>query len=399
MIARAAEGSMRDAQSIFDQAIAHSAAKVTGETVRDMLGLVDRARVIDLFEALMKGDVAAALTRFRAQYDAGADPAAVLTELAEFNHLVTRLRFLPAAADDPSLSQDERARGLDFSQTLSVRVLSRAWQMLLKGISEVQNASRPVNAAEMVLIRIAHAAHLPTLDEALKALETGAASLPGNGNGARPSTGHGGASGPGAQAVAQGYAISQPSPSQPSGGGQTMRLVASRPAAATSPSPTFEPMPAAAREEVAGVRLASLADIAALADANRDLAFKVLLKRYVRPVRMEDGHLDVALTGDAPRTLLNDLSTRLQSWTGRRWVVSLSREEGGATLAETEDARRESALTDARADPAVAAILSRFPGAKIIDVRIPDAPETTQTDEAGGLSELEAGLAQDDDDL
>ena len=171
MIARAAEGSMRDAQSIFDQAIAHSSGSVTAETVRDMLGLVDRARVIDLFELVMRGDVAAALAGFRAQYDAGADPATVLTELAEFNHLVTRMRFLPSAADDASLSQDERARGLDFAQKLSVRVLSRTWQMLLKGISEVQNATRPVNAAEMVLIRLAHAANLPTLDEALKALE------------------------------------------------------------------------------------------------------------------------------------------------------------------------------------------------------------------------------------
>src|SRR5690606_37151436 len=162
----AAEGSMRDAQSIFDQAIAHSSGKVTAETVRDMLGLADRARVIDLFETVMKGDVAGALGELRAQYDAGADPATVLTELAEFNHLVTRMRFVPAAADDPSLSQDERTRGLAFSQELSVRVLSLSWQMLLKGISEVQSASRPVSAAEMVLIRLAHAAGLPTLDEA-----------------------------------------------------------------------------------------------------------------------------------------------------------------------------------------------------------------------------------------
>lgn len=407
MIARAAEGSMRDAQSIFDQAIAHSSGQVTAGTVRDMLGLVDRARTIDLFEVLMRGDVAAALTDFRAQYDAGADPATVLTELAEFNHLVTRMRFLPAAADDASLSQDERTRGLDFSQKLPVRVLSRTWQMLLKGISEVQSASRPVNAAEMVLIRIAHAASLPTLDEALKALETGTPAAPGNGNGARPAGGVNGPSGPGVQAVAQGQMppqplstqplSSQPLSSQPSGGGQTMRLVASQPAADARPA--FEPAPAPAEEERPGPRVASLADIAALADAHRDLAFKVLLKRYVRPVRVENGHLDVALTGDAPRTLLNDLSTRLQDWTGRRWVVSLSREEGGPTLGELEEARRESALMDARSDPAVAAILSRFPGARIIDVRIPDAPEATETDDAESPPEPDAGLAEDDDEF
>ena len=390
MIARAAEGSMRDAQSIFDQAIAHSSGRVTAEAVRDMLGLVDRARTIDLFELVMKGDVAAALTDFRAQYDAGADPATVLTELAEFNHLVTRMCFLPAAADDASLSQDERSRGLEFARTLSVRVLSRTWQMLLKGLSEVQGAARPVNAAEMVLIRLAHAANLPTLDEALKALETDAASSPANGG--RPAGGFGAPSGPGAQAMAQAHL-----PSQPSGGGQTMRLVASQPVA--DQRPAFEPSPAAVEEERPGPRVATLADIAALADTHRDLAFKVMLKSYVRPVRIENNHLEVSLTGDAPRTLLNDLSNRLQDWTGRRWVVSLSREEGGATLGEMETARRESAFVDARSDPAVAAILSRFPGAKIIDVRIPDAPGAPETDDAGSPPEIEAGLAEDDDEL
>src|SRR5690606_20304197 len=165
MIARAAEGSVRDSLSIMDQAIAHGAGTVTAEAVRDMLGLTDRARVIDLFRHLMSGDVAAALGEFRAQYDYGADPATMLTDLAEFTHLVTRLRFVPTAAGDASLSEDERRRGAEFAEKLSVRVLSRAWQMLLKGITEVQGASRPAVAAEMVLIRLAHAATLPTLDE------------------------------------------------------------------------------------------------------------------------------------------------------------------------------------------------------------------------------------------
>ncbi|WP_292542849.1 DNA polymerase III subunit gamma/tau, partial [Mesorhizobium sp.] len=177
MIARAAEGSARDSLSILDQAIAHGSGTVSTEAVRAMLGLADRARIVDLFEHVMKGDVAAALAEFRAQYDTGADPAALLTDLAEFNHLVTRLRFVPTAADDASLSEDERRRGGDFAGTLSVRVLSRTWQMLLKGIPEVQSSNRPVSAAEMVLIRLAHAADLPTLDEALKSLE-GASPVP-----------------------------------------------------------------------------------------------------------------------------------------------------------------------------------------------------------------------------
>jgi len=370
MIARAAEGSMRDAQSIFDQAIAHSSGRVTAETVRDMLGLADRARIIDLFEYLMKGDVAAALAEFRAQYDVGADPAAVLTDLAEFNHLVTRLRFVPEAAEDAALSQEERSRGLELSGKLSVRVLSRTWQMLLKGIQEVQGSARPVAAAEMVLIRIAHAADLPTLDQALKALE-GAG---GNGGGSVAVGSAPVSSAPGpAFASAPASPVSTPAlPARPipSAHGRTMRLV--QPAAEQEPAPA----PAAAApspEKPPTVPVASLADIAALAERNRDLAFKVQFKRCVRLVQIEPGRLSVNLTDDAPKGLLNDLSNRLQKWTGRRWVVSLSKEPGGPTLAEEESGRRETALADARADPTVAAILERFPGARILDVRIPDA--------------------------
>ncbi|TPN58147.1 DNA polymerase III subunit gamma/tau [Mesorhizobium sp. B1-1-4] len=364
MIARAAEGSMRDAQSIFDQAIAHGGGAVSAEAVRAMLGLADRARVVDLFEHVMKGDVAAALAELRAQYDTGADPAAVLTDLAEFNHLVTRLRFVPAAADDAALSQDERERGADFARTLSIKVLSRTWQMLLKGIPEVQSSNRPVSAAEMVLIRLAHAADLPTLDEALRSLENG---LPAPGaaprsNGAPASPGNGGApGGNGASAVAQARMPGG------SGGAQTMRLVEAAPAAfiaPVQPAPEAQPIP-----------LKSLADIVALADAQRDIAFKVLVKRCIRLVRIEPGRIDVSLTDDAPKMLLNDLTTKLRAWTGRNWLVSLSKEEGGQTLAEMESTRRENALLDAKSDPTVAAILARFPGARIIDVRIPDAPE------------------------
>ncbi|WP_274423815.1 DNA polymerase III subunit gamma/tau [Chelativorans sp. YIM 93263] len=383
MIARAAEGSMRDAQSIFDQAIAHSSGKVTAETVRDMLGLVDRARVIDLFEHLMKGDVAAALAEFRAQYDTGADPATVLGDLAEFNHLVTRLRFVPEAADDASLSQEERTRGQEFSKTLSVRVLSRTWQMLLKGMQEVQGASRPVAAGEMVLIRIAHAANLPTPDEALKAVEN----LSGDAPGAQPAlqgNAPAAAGNGGAQAVASAQVPA-------GGGGQTMRLVQPSANGQVAPSPAPQQTQEAAPD---AVPLKSLADIAALADANRDMAFKVQFKRCVRLVHIEPGRLTVNLTEDAPKTLLGDLTARLEKWTGRRWLVSFSREEGSRTLAEDENSRREAVLADARADPAVAAILQQFPGARIVDVRIPGA-----ADEADATAPAPAPEEDDDDDI
>ncbi|WP_419695860.1 DNA polymerase III subunit gamma/tau [Mesorhizobium muleiense] len=369
MIARAAEGSARDSLSILDQAIAHGSGAVSAEAVRAMLGLADRARIVDLFEHVMKGDVAAALAEFRNQYDTGADPAAVLTDLAEFNHLVTRLRFVPTALEDASLSEDERRRGADFAKALSVRVLSRTWQMLLKGIPEVQSSNRPVSAAEMVLIRLAHAADLPTLDEALKSLE-GAASVPNgapraNGAAANPGPANPGPANPGNG----GASVAQTRMPAANGGAQTMRLVEPEP----MPAP-FVPAP----EPVADappVPVKSLADIIALADAQRDIAFKVLVKRCVRLVRIEPGRIDVSLTDDAPKMLLNDLTAKLRAWTGRSWLVSLSKEAGGQTLAEMESTKRENALLDAKSDPTVAAILARFPGAKIIDVRIPDAPE------------------------
>jgi DNA polymerase-3 subunit gamma/tau len=381
MIARAAEGSVRDALSIFDQAIAHGAGTVAAEQVRSMLGLADRARIVDLFEHLMKGDAAAALTEFRAQYDVGADPVAVLTDLAEFNHLVTRLRFVPSATNDASLSEDERRRGGEFAKALSVRVLSRTWQMLIKGIPEVQASNRPASAAEMVLIRIAHAADLPTLDEALKSLgdapqATGAPS-PRPTSSAPAGPGNGAAS-----AVASGRMPLT------SGGGQTMRLVEATPAPAEMVAP-----PQLVAEAAPAVPLKSLADIAALADANRDMLFKTQFKNCIRLVRIDPGRLDISLTADAPKSLVTDLSARLEKWTGRRWMVSVSREEGGQTLAEAEAAKKNDAILDARNDPAVAAILARFPGAKIIDVRIPNAPEA----EAGD-ADLPPDPAADDDE-
>ncbi|TPL91166.1 DNA polymerase III subunit gamma/tau [Mesorhizobium sp. B2-3-12] len=388
MIARAAEGSARDSLSILDQAIAHGAGSVGAEAVRAMLGLADRARIVDLFEYVMKGDVAAALAEFRAQYDTGADPAAVLTDLAEFNHLVTRLRFVPTAMDDASLSQDERQRGADFASALSVRVLSRTWQMLLKGIPEVQSSNRPVSAAEMVLIRLAHAADLPTLDEALRSLESGAAATGAtprpNGAPVNPgpvSPGNGGAGGNGASAMAQARMPGG------SGGAQTMRLVEATPAPAAFVAP---PQPA---PETQAVPLKSLADIVALADAKRDIAFKVLIKSCIRLVRIEPGRIDVGLTDDAPKMLLNDLTTKLRAWTGRSWLVSLSKEEGGQTLAEMESTKRENAFLDARSDPTVAAILARFPGAKIIDVRIPETPDADTTE-----AEMPVEPPSDDDE-
>jgi DNA polymerase-3 subunit gamma/tau len=410
MIARAAEGSVRDSLSILDQAIAHGSGTVDAEAVRSMLGLADRARVIDLFEHLMAGRISEALDEFRAQYDVGADPAVVLTDLADFTHLVTRLRFVPEAAEnDPSLTPDEKTRGLAFARQMPVKVLSRAWQMLLKGIPEAELSSRPVAAAEMVLIRLAHAATLPTLDEALKALDdapSGEATRTALPSSSAAPSGNGQSGGDaGARAVAQPTApvsaeSRSPAPAARAGGGgaQAMRLVASEPEPVRHEAPRPDPEPEPPKPSVP---VYSMQDLVDLAEKHRDPLMRVNLRKCMRPVSIEPGKLAVSLTEDAPRTLLGDLSKRLQDWTGVRWIVSLSREPGGATLDEIETERRETAVADASRDPEIAAILAAFPGAKIIDVRLAEAVDDTDIleeapdDQAIPLDPDEA----DDDDL
>ena len=393
MIARAGEGSARDSLSILDQAIAHGNGTVDSQTVREMLGLADRARIIDLFEMLMRGDVAGVLKEFRAQYDVGADPSVVLSDLADFNHLVTRLRFTPEVAQDMSLSEDERVRGAEFAKTLSIRALSRCWQMLLKGIHEVETSSRPVQAAEMLLIRLAHSADLPTLDEALKAIANGHA-----GGSSAPSAPQGGGggngSGGGATAYASADAVSGQMVQRQNNGGAALRLAEPATQPVMQPQavaqPKTEPAPQA-------VRIRDLNDIVNLAGNKRDLQFKVLVKNFVRLVSIGQNRMEIALTEHAPKTLATDMAQRLLDWTGERWMVSVARDGGGQTVAEVETARREELVTDARADPDVAAILAKFPGAKIIDVRITTPDDDTELEMQMPDPGVDSGDLDDDD--
>jgi DNA polymerase-3 subunit gamma/tau len=350
LIARAAEGSVRDALSLFDQAIAHAAGDVRAQDVRNMLGLADRARVIDLFEALMKGDVAAALTELRAQYDIGADPLIVLADLAEFTHFVTRVKIVPAVADDISLGEAERVRGREFAAALSMRVLSRTWQMLLKGLGEVQAAGRPIAAAEMVLVRIAYAADLPTPDEAIRSIDEGGATTrtAGNGGGSPASAGS-----VAPQAQAQRF-------DAPRGAPRAMAATA-RPL----------DQPAERRQDAPVLAVNTFNELVALAGQKRDLQTKAALERDVRLVRCEDGRLEIALEPGAAKTLVNDLSRKLQQWTGRRWMVIVSAEAGSATLRSVAEARQAGLEQGVRADPLVKAVFERFPGAEIVGVRGP----------------------------
>jgi DNA polymerase III subunit gamma/tau len=356
IIARAAEGSVRDSLSLFDQAIAHAAGLVRADAVRQMLGLADRTRVIDLFEHLARGDIASAFGEFRAQYDVGADPVVVLSDLAEFVNFVTRVKIVPATADNVAFGETERVRAREFAAKLSMRVLSRMWQMLLKGITEVQTATRPAAAAEMVLVRIAYVADLPTPDEAIRMLDQ-------NGGGSQIAS----ASAAPSRAAPAPTMSSMPGSSSMSA--SPMRTPAlPRSGAEASARPQMA-APSAQTESAPVLRITTFPQLVALAGEKRDVLTKAALEADMRLVRFEDGRLEVALERVAARGLVNDLSRKLELWTGRRWTVIVSNEAGQPTLrAQNEQARNEHARA-AEADPRVQEVLARFPGAKVVEVR------------------------------
>jgi DNA polymerase-3 subunit gamma/tau len=346
IIARAAEGSVRDSLSLFDQAIAHAAGMVRADAVRQMLGLADRTRVIELFDFLARGDIASAFSEFRDQYDTGADPIVVLSDLAEFVNFVTRVKIVPATADNVAFGETERLRAREFAAKLSMRVLSRMWQMLLKGIAEVQAATRPAAAAEMVLVRIAYVADLPTPDEAIKMLEQ-------NGG---PSVVAGNAAPRGAPVGASSPMASARQSSSP------------RASAEASVRPQLSE-PLADAQSAPALKLNSFAEVVALAAEKRDLITKTALEADVRLVRIEDGRLELALERSAARTLINELSRKLEQWTGRRWTVIVSNEAGQPTLRSQAELQKNKLERAAESDPRVREVLARFPGAKVVEVR------------------------------
>jgi DNA polymerase-3 subunit gamma/tau len=338
ILARAAEGSVRDALSLLDQAIAHGAGRgtrvVSADGLREMLGFADRSAIIDLFEALMRGAVADALSGLKLLYDGGADPGQVLVELAEFVHFVTRLKLVPDTARDTAVTEAERVRGGALAEALGMAVLTRSWQLLLKGLQEVKESPRPLAAAEMILVRLAYAADLPTPDEALRRLA---------------SAGDGGAP------------AAAPRPAAP----RASAPVAHRGGAATTAMPASAPAPA----DVLRPRLSRFEDLVALAAERRDIQLKTTLERDVRLVRFEEGRLEFSLAPGASPQIVQMLMRKLPELTGARWVVALASEPGAPSLKERADAAAQAALTGVRADPLVQKALALFPGAEITAVR------------------------------
>ncbi|WP_085306725.1 DNA polymerase III subunit gamma/tau [Planktotalea arctica] len=339
LITRAAEGSARDATSLLDQAISHGAGETTVEQVRAMLGLADRGRVLDLYEMVMRGDAAAALTELGSQYAAGADPMAVLRDLAEITHWISVVKITPDAADDPTVSPDERARGLQMAADLPMRAMTRMWQMLLKALDEVASAPNSMMAAEMAIIRLTHVAELPSPEELIRKLQdTPPPPSPSGGSGGGMSAG--GTTVTGAQSRAS-------TSSGTSGGAATAQHLD---VDALARFPTFE-------------------HVVELIRSNRDMKLLVDVEGGVRLVSYQPGRIEFVPHAKAPGDLAQRLGQRLQLWTGNRWAVTLVNEGGAETITEKNDAADNALKVEAAEHPLVKAVFEAFPSAKIIAIK------------------------------
>jgi DNA polymerase-3 subunit gamma/tau len=342
LITRAAEGSARDATSLLDQAISHGAGETTVEQVRAMLGLADRGRVLDLYAMIMRGDAAAALTELGAQYAAGADPMAVLRDLAEITHWISVVKITPDAADDPTVSPDERARGLQMASDLPMRAMTRMWQMLLKALDEVASAPNAMMAAEMAIIRLTHVAELPSPEELIRKLQdTPPPASSGGGGG-----GNSGGMGTGTTTVAR--AQSHVSAGSSGGAATAQHLDAD----ALARFPTFE-------------------HVVELIRINRDVKLLVDVEGGVMLANYQPGRIEFVAHPKAPADLAQRLGQKLQLWTGNRWAVTLVNEGGKDTIAQIRDAADIAMQEEAAEHPLVKAVLEAFPSAKIIDIKTP----------------------------
>ncbi|MDA7949038.1 MAG: DNA polymerase III subunit gamma/tau [Hyphomicrobiaceae bacterium] len=354
LIARAAEGSVRDGLSILDQAIAHGSDGVTGADVRAMLGLADRGRVFELLEVIFSGDTKGALNGLRALYEEGAEPVQIITDLAESVHVVTRIAAAGKEAADSTLSEAERSSAEALAERLDLGTLARAWQAFLRGLEEANAAPQPLAAAEMVLIRLAYMAELPSPRDLARILE-GDRSAP-QGNGGTPAA-----------------SPSQPAPTASVGGAAQPQMVAAR-----QPDREHDVESAASTQ----IHLQSFDDVVALVAEKREPMLCHALENVVRLVRFAPRNIEINLLDGASRTLPNDLRSKLSEWTGEQWMIVISDEEGGPTVVEQRKAR-EKEEADRKAHeiealkqhPAVGKLFEYFPDAKICDVRDLKSPD------------------------
>ncbi|MFN3525330.1 MAG: DNA polymerase III subunit gamma/tau [Paracoccus sp. (in: a-proteobacteria)] len=359
LIVRAAEGSARDATSLLDQSISHGAGETTADQVRAMLGLADRGRVIDLFEMILRGDAAGALTELQGQYADGADPVAVLRDLADVTHWISVAKITPDALDDPTVTPDERRRGHDLSERLPMRVLSRMWQMLLKALDEVSVAPNAMMAAEMAVIRLTHVADLPDPETLIRRVQQAQT----------------------AGEFARGPAVQGSAPAT------APQMRRARPAPQVQPSGAATAL--APAQAIAPDLLAGYPDFASVIDLiarMRDMTLLVMVERHVALVRYSPGRIEFQPKDNPPADLAQRLAERLRGWTGgQRWAVTITNEDGAPTIAQTREAEAVAARDRALALPLVQQVLAAFPGARLTNITRA-APEPEVADLASGAA-------------
>lgn len=347
LIVRAADGSVRDGLSLLDQAISQAAAEISEEQVRGMLGLADRSQTFLLLKAALAGDAAGALGQFDQQYRDGADPVAVLEDMLEIVHWLTRIKVAPAAADDPDAPEIERVLGKDMESRLAMPALARAWQMLLKGLHEVRFAPSARQAAEMLLVRVAYTATLPTPEEAVRGLD---------------------ASAPAAPSAPAGGSAPAPGPT-PGAARRTSTEAAAAPVAEALPDAFPEPPVAVASAPAAEASCETFADIVALAGREREMVLKAHLENDVHVVEFEAGRLEFRPAGTAPPDLAGRLTSFLNGRTDRRWVVTVSAEAGAPTITETRANAQRELEAEAAGHPLVRSVMGVFPDARLTEVK------------------------------
>mgnify|MGYP002640150718 CR=1 FL=1 len=360
MIARAAEGSVRDALSLLDQAFAFCDGAVTEEAVQSMLGLADRTRLIDLFEMAMGGKIGDALGIARELYELGTDPVIVIQDLLEFVHWLTRLKVTRAAAEDLAATEVERVRGQAMAEKLTMGELTRTWQLLLKGLQEVQTAPAPYAACEMVLVRLGYAAALPSPADIIRTIEGQAGENQGTENAANSAPSRGqtdGATSAGAPATAVAHA---------------------------EPRHVDKPKTEAA--------ISTFQDVVDLAEAKTEYILRSHLVTNVHLVRMEPGRIDLRLTDRTPPKLPQHLSRFLSEATGETWLVSPSNDVGDPTIQEQQETETAQRRGEAERHPLVRAALDQFPGAEIREVRDLVSPDSARPDNSDDES-LDDGMA------
>ena len=359
LITRASEGSARDAQSLLDQAISHGAGETSVDQVRAMLGLADRGRVLDLFEFIMRGQAKEALNELGSQYSDGADPIGIIRDLAEVTHWVSIIKITPDAADDPTVSPDEKTRGQAFSQSLSMRILTRTWQLLLKALEEISSAPNPMMAAEMAVIRITHVSDLPSPEELVKKLTSTHSESEGvkKGN--------------------PGKSISNTTSSNFKPTQQTE----------TRPIKNEGNTALALDTETLDLQYPTFESVLEIIRKFRDMKLLIDVENSVRLSSYVPGRIEFTPTENAPKDLAQRLGQLLQNWTGFRWAITVVGNCSGKTIQEQRNAKDATLKREAKLHPFVKTVFDNFPKASIVEIK--SQAEIVAEAEETGLPEIE----------